>query len=875
MRTFRAGFLFCGLGAGARGFIDAAANLGRDGARFESVGGVDNDPAACADFEYLTKSPATCADISKMTTADLRAAMGDEAPDCIFMSAPCKGFSGLLSAKQSMAPKYQALNQLVFQGMFLICETWAKPPGLIVFENVPRIRTRGKNLLLKASVLLQQYGYVFHEDTHECGELGGLGQIRRRYLLVARHPDLVPAYIYRPPKQRVKACGEVLRQLPIPGAPAAGLLHQLPRISWLNWLRLALIPAGGDWRDLPGMAPKDPEARRRWEREGVKTEGGIHKFNGAHGVMPYDQPARSVIGGPSNGAANVADSISVDRMAGSMGVTPWDEPSRTIVGESYPSNGSASVADPRLPVEAFGNVDRVTPWEYPVGTITASPAPSSGAGAVADPRLPVAASRDAARGVAYGVTPWGLPAAAVTGSVSVAGSNTPGAVADPRVPLGCAPRPGSFGVEVWDEPSAAVTGSMSVSRSNTPAAIADPRAPSIAYGGDPENRHANILAVGDWSDPAKTVTGASRPSGGAASVADPRIPELENPVPDGAERRSVFARHDVGDWNQPSRTVAGSGTNGACNVADPRAEEIAGAIAMNRGPAWGRENKPHLMGINDWGKPATTVVGKASVSGGNARAAVADPRATDLADNPTRHRNKYAVGDWQDPSATVTGSTRPGSGAPSVADPRVALDHEPRRGSYDVVDWRDPARTVRGVSRPANGGAAVADPRGLGCSPRAGVYGVLSWQQAAHAITGNARIDNGSFAIGDPRGAELPPELVIRDPKKDKPDFIPVIISEDGTWHRPLTTLELAALQGLPAKVDGEPLRLSGKAVGKWRERIGNAVPVQAAQAIAETLLLALLAAALKTWTLGSTGIWVRQDGVTEDEALVEMGDAA
>lgn len=53
-RTFRAGFLFCGLGAGARGFIEARGQLGPDRARFVNVGGVDVDPEACADFERLT-----------------------------------------------------------------------------------------------------------------------------------------------------------------------------------------------------------------------------------------------------------------------------------------------------------------------------------------------------------------------------------------------------------------------------------------------------------------------------------------------------------------------------------------------------------------------------------------------------------------------------------------------------------------------------------------------------------------------------------------------------------------------------------------------------------------------------------------------------
>lgn len=68
----------------------------------------------------------------------------------------------------------------------------------------------------------------------------------------------------------------------------------------------------------------------------------------------------------------------------------------------------------------------------------------------------------------------------------------------------------------------------------------------------------------------------------------------------------------------------------------------------------------------------------------------------------------------------------------------------------------------------------------------------------------------------------------------------------------------------------GEPLTLAGKSTGRHRERIGNAVPVGAAQAIGASILRALLAGALGTWTLGSGGIWVRRDGRTEHEWRAE-----
>lgn len=458
-REFTAGFLFCGLGAGALGFLQGEGRLGSDRGRFRSLGGIDNDAHACTDFELLTKSPAWCTDLSSITPEALKARWGERRPDAIFTSPPCKGFSGLLSNARAAEQKYQELNSLVFKGLFLICETWREVPPLIVLENVPKIQTRGAELLGKARQLLAQYGYVFHEGTHDCGEVGGLAQHRRRYLLVARQPKAVTAYVFRPPKLRVRGCGEVLGSLPMPSNPDAGVLHTLPNISRLNWVRLALIPAGGDWRDLPK-------------------------------------------------------------------------------------------------------------------------------------------------------------------------------------------------------------------------AIAPPQA----------GTHQSKFHVTDWAQPMGTVIGADSLGSGAPSVADPRL--------------------DHGDSRLLEFVPLGRAGQGADSF----------------------KGRPGLFGVNGWEEPMPTVTGRATVSGGTTVAAVADPRVT---------------------------------------------------------------------------------------SP------------------------------------------------------VPLIVAKDGTWHRPLTTLEFAALQEIPTTIDGRPLRLAGGSSSAWRERIGNAVPVKAARAIADSLLTALVATAVGGWALGGTGIWVRQrDGWAQDAAI-------
>ncbi len=107
---FTVAHIFCGIGGKALGAAAAVATHGDASATFETIGGIDVDELACRDFEMLTGSPALCADVHDLEPADLRRFLGRTAPDVVMMSPPCKGFSGLLSAKRASEPKYQRMN---------------------------------------------------------------------------------------------------------------------------------------------------------------------------------------------------------------------------------------------------------------------------------------------------------------------------------------------------------------------------------------------------------------------------------------------------------------------------------------------------------------------------------------------------------------------------------------------------------------------------------------------------------------------------------------------------------------------------------------------------------------------------------------------
>ena len=545
---FKHAHLFCGLGGGAAGFNDARAAITGASATWRCIGGIDVDRAAIADFNRMAGVDGTVLDLfdrdqyrsfhgvepprewREATAADVQNAFHGERPDAVFLSAPCKGFSGLMSETKSRTDKYQALNRLTVRGVWLTLEAYKDDPiDLFVFENVPRIASRGRHLLDQIVQLLQAYGYAVSETTHDCGELGGLAQSRKRFLLVARHMEKVPPFLYEPVKRPLVSVGTVLGRMPLAGdVAAAGPMHRVPALQWKTWVRLAFVEAGKDWRSL----------NRLQVENGLLSDYLIvPDFRaGFLGVRRWDEATGTIAGesGPTNGAFSIADPRAPAGAAQyqQYGVLRMQDTAGAVIGVKSPGQGTFSVADPRHDGPAKHNNEyRIIPWERHAGAVISA----AGKGqCVPDPRP----AREGDLFAKYPVTEWGSNTGTVIGGDDMGAY----AVADPRQQGQAFAK---YPVTGWDAASRTVIAGSTTGEGAF--AVADPRVANQRSRGDDylTNGHYGVL---DWNSTAGAVSAAAGHDNGRWSIADQRLPAAN------ANLVAVIRAED-GTWHRPFTTL--------------------------------------------------------------------------------------------------------------------------------------------------------------------------------------------------------------------------------------------------------------------------------------------------------------------------------
>ncbi len=413
-----------------------------------------------------------------------------------------------------------------------MCETWKDDPvELIVFENVPRLATRGRHLLDQIGQLFQHYGYAKNETTHDCGMIAGLAQSRKRFLLVARHMEKVPACLYEPPVKRLQGVGTLLGRMPLPGdIGAAGPMHHVPSLQWKTWVRLAFVEAGSDWRSLNKLAIENGHLRD------YLIVPDMH--NGVLGVNRWEEPCGVVAGAsrPGNGSFSVADPRGPADAAQyqQYGVLDWNDHAGTITGQKSPGQGTFSVADPRTGVK-HNNCFRIVPFDHPAGVVTGGTGPSAGGQGVADPRPPAGPLFSK-----YKVTEWDGHA----GTVIDGDDQGAYAVADPRASTGFEGA-GKYRVTGFDEPAGTV-----IARSDSGQgafAVADPRPGMRRERGDAYLTGGHYGVVG-WDQHSGAVSAAAGHDNGRWSVADPRMPAAN-------EKTVAVIRALDSTWHRPFTTL--------------------------------------------------------------------------------------------------------------------------------------------------------------------------------------------------------------------------------------------------------------------------------------------------------------------------------
>lgn len=293
--------LFAGCGGLSKGFMDAG---------FDVIVGVDNDNAALETFKLNHNGAvALNADLSKQETFDeIKRIAGDRQIDVIIAGPPCQGFS--LTGPRNFDDKRNKLYLAVFE----VVKQY-KPQAFII-ENVPGMATL-YNGEIKAEILkrFKVLGYNV-----ECRILTaadyGVPQMRKRLIFIGIRSDLGEPCFPKPkftPNNYI-TCRDALSDLPALKDTLGNEeseYHSEPKTEYQRIMRgnctilhnhvatnhtqmvkdtIALVPEGGNYKDLPQGVGESRKFHEAWTRyDGNKPSRTIDTGHRNHFHYEYNR----------------------------------------------------------------------------------------------------------------------------------------------------------------------------------------------------------------------------------------------------------------------------------------------------------------------------------------------------------------------------------------------------------------------------------------------------------------------------------------------------------------------------------------------------------------------------------------------------------
>lgn len=269
--------LFAGCGGLSRGFMDAG---------FDIIVGVDNDQAALNTFaKNHNGAKALNADLSQQETFDeIKKIAGDKEIDVIIAGPPCQGFS--LTGPRNFDDKrnklYLAVIEMVKQYQ----------PKAFIIENVPGMATLYQGQI-KDEILKRFRAMGYNIDCNIlCAADYGVPQIRKRLIFMGVRKDLglpkFPEIQFTP--ETYRTCRDAVSDLPSLekdiGSEESEYLQE-PLTEYQKLMRgnckvlynhlgtnhtqmvkdtIALVPEGGNYKDLPAGWGESRKFHMAWTR---------------------------------------------------------------------------------------------------------------------------------------------------------------------------------------------------------------------------------------------------------------------------------------------------------------------------------------------------------------------------------------------------------------------------------------------------------------------------------------------------------------------------------------------------------------------------------------------------------------------------------